>query len=120
MRPYSRSWQHSAMRVCLSPSSGWSSRNMSACKRKKESWMLLSKKIKLEVSEQDAAALEFMQSKCRGLYNWWVMRLRDGEKWPGAYSAKKTLQVSKQHDPELAFVYGKLLHEVFYRLDNAM
>lgn len=35
--------------------------------------MLLSKKIKLLVSEQDAATLEFMQAKCRGLYNWWVM-----------------------------------------------
>src|SRR6266581_2762377 len=45
--------------------------------------MLLCKKIKLEVSEEDAAALEFMQAKCRGLYNWWIGRLRDGEKWPG-------------------------------------
>ena len=82
--------------------------------------MLLTKKIKLEVSEEDAKALEFMQGKCRGLYNWWVMRLRDGERWPGVYEAKKTLQASKQHDPELAFVYGKLLHEVYYRIDNAM
>jgi putative transposase len=82
--------------------------------------MLLSKKIKLEVSLEDAQALEFMQAKCRGLYNWWIMRLRDGEKWPGVYSAKMTLQASKQHDPELAYVYGKLLHEVYYRLDNAM
>ncbi len=82
--------------------------------------MLLCKKIKLEVTPEDAQALEFMQAKCRGLYNWWVMRLRTGEKWPGAYSAKKTLQASKQHDPELEFVYGKLLHEVYYRLDNAM
>ena len=82
--------------------------------------MLLCKKIKLEVTPEDAQALEFMQAKCRGLYNWWVMRLRNGEKWPGAYSAKKTLQASKQHDPELEFVYGKLLHEVYYRLDNAM
>jgi len=41
--------------------------------------MLLCTKIKLEVSESDAATLEFMQGKCRGLYNWWVMRLRDGE-----------------------------------------
>ena len=82
--------------------------------------MLLCKKIKLEVSEQDAQALEFMQAKCRALYNWWVMRLRDGEKWPGIYEAKKSLQASKQHDPELEYVYGKLLHEVFYRLDNAM
>src|SRR6266480_829618 len=82
--------------------------------------MLLCKKIKLEVSEQDAQALEFMQGKCRGLYNWWVMRLRDSERWPGVYEAKKTLQASKQHDPELEGVYGKLLHEVYYRLDTAM
>ncbi|SRR6266487_143781 len=82
--------------------------------------MLLCKKIKLEVSAQDAETLEFMQGKCRGLYNWLVMRLRDGEKWPGVYEAKKTLQASKQYDPELAWVYGKLLHEVYYRLDNAM
>ena len=82
--------------------------------------MLLTKKIKLEVSREDAQALEFMQAKCRGLYNWWVMRLRDGERWPGVFKAKKTLQESKQHDPELAYVFGKLLHEVYYRLDNAM
>jgi len=82
--------------------------------------MLLCKKIKLEVSDQDAATLELMQSKCRGLYNWWVMRLRNGEKWPGVYEAKKTLHASKQHDPELELVYGKLLHEVYYRLDHAM
>src|SRR6266516_1000674 len=82
--------------------------------------MLLCKKIKLEVSEEDAATLEFMQAKCRGLYNWWVMRLRNGEKWPGVYEAKKTLQASKQHDPELEWVYSKLLHEVYYRLDHAM
>jgi putative transposase len=82
--------------------------------------MFLCKKIKLEVSEQDAATLEFMQAKCRGLYNWWIMRLRDGEKWPDVYEAKKTLQASKQHDPKLQQVYGKLLHEVYYRLDNAM
>ena len=81
--------------------------------------MLLSKKIKLEVSEQDATTLEFMQAKCRALYNWWVMRLRDGERWNFA-EAKRSLQESKQHDPELVSVYGKLLHKVFYRLDNAM
>jgi putative transposase len=82
--------------------------------------MLISKKIRLEVSEQDVATLEFMQGKCRGLYNWWVMRLRDGEKWPGWEEAKKTLQASKEHDPELRWVYGKLLHEVYFRLDGAM
>ncbi len=82
--------------------------------------MLLCKKIRIEVSKQDAATLEFMQGKCRGLYNWWVMRLRDGEKWPDWRIAKKTLQVSKQHDPELKQVYGKLLHEVYFRLGGAM
>jgi putative transposase len=82
--------------------------------------MLLTKKIKLDVSDQDAATLEFMQGKCRGLYNWWVMRLRAGEKWPGWKEAKKTLQQSKEHDPELKQVYGKLLHEVYFRLDAAM
>jgi putative transposase len=82
--------------------------------------MLLAKKIRLEVSEEDAATLEWMQGKCRGLYNWWVMRLRDGEKWPGWKAAKKTLQASKQYDPDLCFVYGKLLQEVYFRLDGAM
>ena len=82
--------------------------------------MLISKKIRLEVSEQDAATLEFMQGKCRGLYNWWVMRLRDGERWPGWEEAKKTLQGSKEHDPELKWVYGKLLQEVYFRLDGSM
>lgn len=82
--------------------------------------MLLCKKIKLNVTERDAASLEFMQAKCRGLYNWWVMKLRDGEKWPGWRSAKKTLQASKRHDPELCQVYGKLLHEVYFRLGAAM
>jgi len=82
--------------------------------------MLLCKKIRLEVSQQDAATFEFMQGKCRGLYNWQVMRLRSGEKWLGVYEAKKTLQASKQYDPELEHVYGKLLHGVYYRLDAAM
>jgi putative transposase len=82
--------------------------------------MLISKKIRLEVSEQDVATLEWMQGKCRGLYNWWVMRLRDGERWPGWQKAKKTLQASREHDPELQWVYGKLLHEVYFRLDRSM
>ncbi len=81
--------------------------------------MLLCKKIKLEVRKQDAATLEFMQGKCRGLYNWLVMRLRKGEKWNVA-ELKKSLQESKAFDPELKQVYGKLLAEVYYRLDGAM
>ena len=82
--------------------------------------MLLCKKIRLEVSAQDAATLEFMQGKCRGLYNWWVMRLRNGERWPGVYAAKKTLSSSRKYDPELNGVYNKLLQEVYFRLDKAM
>ena len=82
--------------------------------------MLLCRKIRLQIREADVAALEFMQGKCRGLYNWWVMRLREGERWPGWAVAKATLQDSKQHDPELCLVYGKLLHEVYFRLDRAM
>jgi putative transposase len=82
--------------------------------------ILLSKKIRLQLSADDAQALEFMQSKCRGLYNWWVMRLRGGERWPGWSTAKATLQESKEYDPELGLVYGKLLHEVYFRLDRAM
>jgi putative transposase len=81
--------------------------------------MLLCKKIKIEVSPQDAAALEFMQAKCRGLYNWWVMRLRNGERW-NLEQAKKSLRESKRYDPELRFVYGKLLAEVYFRLEGAM
>src|SRR5450755_2705988 len=81
--------------------------------------MLLCKKIKIEVSQQDAEALEFMQAKCRGLYNWWVMRLRDGERW-NLERAKKSLRESKRYDSELRYVYGKLLAEVYFWLDKAM
>lgn len=81
--------------------------------------MRLCTKIKLEVSDTDAATLEFMQGKCRGLYNWWVMRLKAGEKWHFA-ECKRTLAESRLHDPELNDVYGKLLADVFYRLDAAM
>jgi transposase len=81
--------------------------------------MLLCKKIKIEVSAQDSAALEFMQDKCRALYNWWVMRLRDGEKW-NVYDAKKSLRESRKIDPQINYVYGKLLQEIFFRLDKAM
>src|SRR5215471_8657311 len=82
--------------------------------------MLISKKIRLEVSPQDATTLEWMQDKCRGLYNWWVIRLRKGERWPGWQAAKKTLQESRAYDPELQFVYGKCLAEVYFCLDAAM
>jgi putative transposase len=81
--------------------------------------MLLCKKIRLQVSEQDAATLEMMQSKCRGLYNWWVMKLRNGERWR-CMEAKKTLADSRKVDPDIDQVYGKLLAEVYFRLDKAM
>src|SRR5215469_11782764 len=81
--------------------------------------MLNAKKIRLQVSEQDAAALEFMQGKCRGLYNWWVMKLRTGERWNWQH-AKKTLAESRKFDPDIDQVYGKLLAEVYFRLDKAM
>src|SRR5437588_3091137 len=81
--------------------------------------MLLCKKIKIEVSQQDAQALEFMQDKCRGLYNWWVMKLRNGERW-NFERPKKSLRESKRYDPELRYVYGKLLAEVYFRLDGSM
>ena len=81
--------------------------------------MLLCKKIKIEVSDQDIQALEFMQSKCRGLYNWWVGKLRSGEHW-NLKQAKKSLKESKAYDLELRFVYGKLLAEVYFRIDKAM
>ncbi len=81
--------------------------------------MLLCKKIKIEVSDQGTEALEFMQDKSRGLYNWWVMRLRNGKRW-NLERAKKSLRESKQYDSELRHVYGKLLAEVYFCLDKAM
>ncbi len=82
--------------------------------------MLLCKKIKIEVSAEGAEALEWMQGKCRALYNWWIMRLRSGEVRWNLKRAKQSLRESKVYDPELRFVYGKLLAEVYYRLDGAM
>jgi putative transposase len=81
--------------------------------------MLLCKKIKLAVSDEDSAALEFMQGKYRGLYNWLVMRLRDGERWHFAQE-KARLVECRAYDPELNDVYGKLLAEVYFQLDKAM
>ena len=48
------------------------------------------------------------------------MKLKKGELWLGTLAAKKTLQESRRHDPELNHVYNKLLHEVFFRLGAAM
>ncbi len=52
--------------------------------------MFLCKKIKIEVGQQDAVALEFMQAKCCGLYNWFGH--------VPAERAKKPLRESKQYD----------------------
>jgi putative transposase len=83
--------------------------------------MLRCAKIRLQISEADAAALEFMQGKCRGLYNWRVMRLREGgERWPGWVEAKARLEARRDHDPDLRFVYGTPLQEVYFRLDRAI
>ncbi len=81
--------------------------------------MLKAKKIRMDVSAADAAALEFMQGKCRGLYNWLVMRLRAGERWHFA-EEKARLVDCRAYDPDLDAVYGKLLAEVYFRLDAAM
>ncbi len=81
--------------------------------------MLFAKKIRIKVSPRDAETLEFMQTKCRALYNWHLSHLKAGARW-SLYEAKKTLQQSRQIDPELNAVYGKLLQEVFFRLDEAM
>src|SRR5690348_6356285 len=77
----SKLWQRSLPRACSIRWTVSSLKNMIDCKgnRKEKQTMLLCTKIRLEVSSQDAATLEFMQGKCRGLYNWWVMRMRDGE-----------------------------------------
>src|SRR5260370_33833020 len=79
MQNASRLWRLSCVKVCWRLSGDWSSRNMNACNRKEASRMLLCKKIRLEGSEPDAAAIEFIQGKCRGLYNLWGMGLRECE-----------------------------------------
>jgi putative transposase len=81
--------------------------------------MLLARKIQLSLSSEDAATLEFMQGKCRGLYNWLVMRLRAGERWHFKQE-KARLAECRAYDPALNAVYGKLLAEVYFRLDKAM
>src|SRR6266702_3441284 len=92
----SRSLLPSSGRACLIRLIGSCEKNMIGC-RKEERHMQISKKIKLDLSSRDAATLEFMQAKCRGLYNWWVMRLHNGEHWPGVYAAKKTLKESRKY-----------------------
>jgi putative transposase len=80
--------------------------------------MLLAKKIRIKVSPHDAKTLEFMQSKCRALYNWHLSQVKAGAQW-SLYEAKKTLPQSRVINPEINAVYGKLLQAVFFRLDEA-
>ena len=47
------------------------------------------------------------------------MKLRIGERWR-CWDAKKTLAESRKVDPDIDQVYGKLLAEVYFRLDKAM
>ncbi|PSR23203.1 MAG: transposase [Sulfobacillus acidophilus] len=81
--------------------------------------MLFAKKMRINVCERDAETLEFMQAKCRALYNWHLSQVKAGAQW-SLYDAKRTLQQSRKTDPELNAVYGKLLQAVFFRLDEAM
>jgi putative transposase len=81
--------------------------------------MLVARKIQISLSDDDTATLEFMQGKCRGLYNWLVMRLRAGERWHFKQE-KARLAECRAYDPELNAVYGKLLAEVYFRLHAAM
>jgi putative transposase len=47
------------------------------------------------------------------------MKLRAGERWNWK-DAQKTLAESRKYDPSIDQVYGKLLAEVYFRLDQAM
>jgi putative transposase len=82
--------------------------------------MLKAKKIRLHESQarrRDVGDDE--KAECRGLYNWWVMKLRAGERWNWE-RAKQTLAQSRKFDPSIDQVYGKLLAKVYFRLDKAM
>jgi putative transposase len=82
--------------------------------------MLTAKKIRLNESQAGRRHPGvYERRKCRGLYNWWVMKLRAGERWNWK-NAKKTLAQSRKFDPAIDQVYGKLLAEVYFRLDKAM
>src|SRR5215469_1168580 len=82
--------------------------------------MLKAKKIRLDESRAGRRHLgDDEKAVCRGLYNWWVMKLRAGERWNWK-NAKKTLAASRKFDPSIDQVYGKLLAEVYFRLDQAM
>src|SRR5215510_5185693 len=82
--------------------------------------MLKAKKIRLDESRARRRHPGVHErAECRGLYNWWVMQLRAGERWNWK-AAKKTLAQSRRYDPDIDQVYGKLLAEVYFRLDKAM
>ena len=82
--------------------------------------MLKVKKIRLDVSKQDAATLEFMRGpSVAGSTTGNGCFLRAGERWHFA-EEKARLSQCRAYDPELDAVYGKLLAEVYFRLDKAM
>ena len=80
--------------------------------------MLLCKKIKIEVSQQDAEALGVHAGQVQGFVQLVGDAITRRGKW-NVYDAKKSLHGSKEVDPEINYVYGKLLHEVYFRLDRA-
>src|ERR1051326_7255801 len=82
--------------------------------------MLKAKKIRLDESRAGRRHLgDDERAECRGLYNWWVIKLRAGERW-NWQDAKKTLAKTRAYDPAIDQVYGKLLAEIYFRLDEAM
>src|SRR5260370_1336987 len=75
--------------------------------------MLLCTKIRLPVSEADAAALEVMPGQCRGRYNWWVLRLRDGgERGRRGTAAGAAREARQGPDPERPPGYGQLVRDL--------
>ena len=80
--------------------------------------MLFAKRIRINVLRQDGDTLEFTQSTCRTFDNWHLSPLKAGAK-RSLYDAKKTLPQSRRVGHEINAVYGKLLQEVSFRLDEA-
>jgi putative transposase len=83
--------------------------------------MLLTKKIRIDISETAKEYLEFSSNKCRILYNFALEEriniYKETGKGINVYEQKKGLQQTKEKYPEYKRVYGKNLQEVFFRLD---
>src|SRR5215831_10142995 len=82
--------------------------------------MLRCTKMSLQDSEADAAALEFLPGTCRALSPCWVMRVRDGERWPGWVEANARQPASNARHPAWPFVSSTLLQEVSLPHDLAL